>query len=175
MASCMRGRMIRYFPPACSQDGLTCTITDRGMIAADRPNSGVCQAAGSTASSGACARALSGTRIMPGAMVVQCDDAGNYMPVQCNGSVGSCWCVDSAGAEVAGSRKSSRNGDMVTPDECQAHTHGGAVAVAATAASNPSCWSGAYDAARCCAGKEGDASCWSGRYTFAFCCNGNGH
>jgi hypothetical protein len=43
------------------------------------------------------------------------------------------------------------------------------------ASGNPACWSGAYNAARCCAGTAGDASCWSGRYTFQFCCNGNGH
>jgi hypothetical protein len=45
----------------------------------------------------------------------------------------------------------------------------------ATSGTNPSCWSGAYTADRCCKGASGDASCWSGRYTFAFCCNGNGH
>jgi hypothetical protein len=42
---------------------------------------------------------------------------------------------------------------------------------------NPSCWSGAYTAARCCDtsnGLAGDATCWAGAYDFAFCCGG-GH
>jgi hypothetical protein len=40
---------------------------------------------------------------------------------------------------------------------------------------NPACWSGAYNADRCCKGASGDASSWSGRYTFQFSCKGNGH
>ena len=44
-----------------------------------------------------------------------------------------------------------------------------------TSGGNPACWSGAYNADRCCKGASGDAACWSGRYTFQFCCNGNGH
>lgn len=46
---------------------------------------------------------------------------------------------------------------------------------AAATGGNPVCWSGAYTAARCCAGAGGDRSCWSGEYTFSFCCGTSGH
>ena len=40
-------------------------------------------------------------------------------------------------------------------------------------AGNPACWSGAYNANRCCdvtKGPTGDASCWAGTFDFHFCC-----
>ena len=40
-------------------------------------------------------------------------------------------------------------------------------------AGNPVCWSGAFNAERCCdvaKGPTGDASCWSGTFDFSFCC-----
>jgi hypothetical protein len=39
----------------------------------------------------------------------------------------------------------------------------GDASASATPSGNAACWSGAYSAARCCAGAGGDASCWSGR------------
>uniref|UniRef100_A0AAZ1XCX3 Thyroglobulin type-1 domain-containing protein n=1 Tax=Oreochromis aureus TaxID=47969 RepID=A0AAZ1XCX3_OREAU len=34
----------------------------------------------------------------------QCDAEGQYLPQQCHGSTGYCWCVDSRGEERAGTR-----------------------------------------------------------------------
>uniref|UniRef100_A0A3B5Q4M3 Thyroglobulin type-1 domain-containing protein n=1 Tax=Xiphophorus maculatus TaxID=8083 RepID=A0A3B5Q4M3_XIPMA len=39
-----------------------------------------------------------------GAYVPQCDENGLYVPEQCHGSTGYCWCVDSRGQERAGTR-----------------------------------------------------------------------
>ncbi|XP_040888434.1 nidogen-2 isoform X2 [Toxotes jaculatrix] len=39
-----------------------------------------------------------------GAYVPQCDANGQYLPRQCHGSTGHCWCVDSQGQERAGTR-----------------------------------------------------------------------
>uniref|UniRef100_A0A8D0B1Y7 Nidogen 2 n=1 Tax=Sander lucioperca TaxID=283035 RepID=A0A8D0B1Y7_SANLU len=40
----------------------------------------------------------------PGAFIPQCDSDGRYQPLQCHGSTGHCWCVDSRGQERAGTR-----------------------------------------------------------------------
>ncbi|XP_076878383.1 thyroglobulin-like isoform X2 [Brachyhypopomus gauderio] len=37
-----------------------------------------------------------------GAFIPQCDADGNYKPLQCRGSTGYCWCVDSRGQQIAG-------------------------------------------------------------------------
>nr|XP_061802822.1 saxiphilin-like [Nerophis lumbriciformis] len=39
-----------------------------------------------------------------GVFVPQCDDNGHYIPKQCHGSTGHCWCVDSQGQERPGTR-----------------------------------------------------------------------
>ncbi|KAM4602144.1 nidogen-2 [Polymixia lowei] len=39
-----------------------------------------------------------------GAFIPQCDAEGQYRPLQCHGSTGHCWCVDSRGQERAGTR-----------------------------------------------------------------------
>ncbi|XP_042533773.1 nidogen-2 isoform X1 [Dipodomys spectabilis] len=36
--------------------------------------------------------------------IPQCDDQGNFLPLQCHGSTGFCWCVDSNGHEVPGTQ-----------------------------------------------------------------------
>ncbi|KAM6945358.1 LOW QUALITY PROTEIN: nidogen-2 [Aplochiton taeniatus] len=41
-----------------------------------------------------------------GAFVPQCDEQGQYRSLQCHGSTGHCWCVDSRGQERAGTRTS---------------------------------------------------------------------
>ncbi|XP_035984369.1 nidogen-2 isoform X6 [Fundulus heteroclitus] len=40
----------------------------------------------------------------PGAYVPECDENGQYLPQQCHGSTGHCWCVDNRGEERAGTR-----------------------------------------------------------------------
>ncbi|KFO29717.1 nidogen-2 [Fukomys damarensis] len=42
--------------------------------------------------------------VYPGSRVhiPQCDEQGNFLPLQCHGSAGFCWCVDSNGNEVPG-------------------------------------------------------------------------
>ncbi|XP_041834846.1 nidogen-2 isoform X3 [Melanotaenia boesemani] len=40
----------------------------------------------------------------PAAYVPQCDTEGQYIPLQCHGSTGHCWCVDESGQEQAGTR-----------------------------------------------------------------------
>uniref|UniRef100_A0A8C7FIV9 Nidogen 2 n=1 Tax=Oncorhynchus kisutch TaxID=8019 RepID=A0A8C7FIV9_ONCKI len=42
--------------------------------------------------------------LAPGAFVPQCDEQGQYRALQCHGSTGHCWCVDSRGQERAGTR-----------------------------------------------------------------------
>uniref|UniRef100_A0A3B4U5M5 Thyroglobulin type-1 domain-containing protein n=1 Tax=Seriola dumerili TaxID=41447 RepID=A0A3B4U5M5_SERDU len=39
-----------------------------------------------------------------GAFVPQCEEDGQYTPLQCHGSTGHCWCVDSNGEERRGTR-----------------------------------------------------------------------
>lgn len=36
--------------------------------------------------------------------IPQCDDQGNFVPLQCHGSTGFCWCVDRNGHEVPGTQ-----------------------------------------------------------------------
>uniref|UniRef100_A0A8C2WUR9 Thyroglobulin type-1 domain-containing protein n=1 Tax=Cyclopterus lumpus TaxID=8103 RepID=A0A8C2WUR9_CYCLU len=43
-------------------------------------------------------------RPVVGAYVPQCEDNGQYLPLQCHGSTGHCWCVDDRGQERAGTR-----------------------------------------------------------------------
>ncbi|KAM9334126.1 nidogen-2 [Symphorus nematophorus] len=54
-----------------------------------------------------------------GAYVPQCDANGQYIPLQCHGSSGHCWCVDSRGQERAGTRTSpgAPPTDCDKPDE----------------------------------------------------------
>ncbi|XP_041840567.1 galactose-specific lectin nattectin [Melanotaenia boesemani] len=55
-----------------------------------------------------------------GAFCPQCDDHGNFLPKQCSGSTGYCWCVDViTGEEIPNTR--SRPGVM--PVNCEMHEH----------------------------------------------------
>ncbi|XP_039649366.1 nidogen-2 isoform X5 [Perca fluviatilis] len=67
-----------------------------------------------------------------GAYVPQCDANGQYTPLQCHGSTGHCWCVDSRGQERAGTRTppGTQHKDCDRPDEperpkthCEHHRH----------------------------------------------------
>uniref|UniRef100_A0A7N5KIT0 Nidogen 1 n=1 Tax=Ailuropoda melanoleuca TaxID=9646 RepID=A0A7N5KIT0_AILME len=40
----------------------------------------------------------------PGLFVPECDEHGHYVPTQCHGSTGQCWCVDRDGRELEGTR-----------------------------------------------------------------------
>ncbi|XP_076838351.1 saxiphilin-like isoform X2 [Brachyhypopomus gauderio] len=40
-----------------------------------------------------------------GAFIPQCDEKGNYTPLQCHASTGYCWCVDSMGQKIEGTNK----------------------------------------------------------------------
>ncbi|XP_051775930.1 nidogen-2-like [Erpetoichthys calabaricus] len=39
-----------------------------------------------------------------GVYIPQCDEAGNYRPLQCHESTSHCWCVDAKGQERPGTR-----------------------------------------------------------------------
>ncbi|XP_068447054.1 nidogen-2 [Clinocottus analis] len=68
-----------------------------------------------------------------GAHVPQCDSDGQYLQLQCHGSTGHCWCVDSRGQERPGTRTPSgtQPKDCDKPDEperpkthCEHHRDG---------------------------------------------------
>ncbi|XP_043920340.1 saxiphilin-like [Protopterus annectens] len=42
---------------------------------------------------------------MPGAFIPQCDEMGNYLPMQCDGNTGYCWCVNKDGEKIVGSKR----------------------------------------------------------------------
>ncbi|XP_071972207.1 nidogen-2 isoform X1 [Engystomops pustulosus] len=46
-----------------------------------------------------------------GLFVPECDSEGNYLPVQCHGSTGHCWCVNKDGEEIEGTRKGPGRGE----------------------------------------------------------------
>uniref|UniRef100_A0A3B3XBZ8 Thyroglobulin type-1 domain-containing protein n=1 Tax=Poecilia mexicana TaxID=48701 RepID=A0A3B3XBZ8_9TELE len=50
-----------------------------------------------------------------GAYVPQCDENGLYVPKQCHGSSGYCWCVDSRGQE----RTATRTGPGLPSIDCR--------------------------------------------------------
>ncbi|KAM5168919.1 HLA class II histocompatibility antigen gamma chain isoform 1-T1 [Callospermophilus lateralis] len=47
--------------------------------------------------------------VHPGAFRPKCDENGNYMPLQCHGSIGYCWCVFPNGTEVPHTRSRGRH------------------------------------------------------------------
>ncbi|XP_078090061.1 uncharacterized protein nid2a [Mustelus asterias] len=47
---------------------------------------------------------LRGSQPLVGAYIPQCDEEGNFRPVQCHGSTGYCWCVNENGQEIPGTR-----------------------------------------------------------------------
>lgn len=53
---------------------------------------------------GAAGMADSQRPLPPGLFVPECDEHGYYVPTQCHGSTGYCWCVDRDGRELEGTR-----------------------------------------------------------------------
>ncbi|XP_048455802.1 uncharacterized protein nid2a isoform X1 [Rhincodon typus] len=47
---------------------------------------------------------LRGSQPLAGVYIPQCDEEGNFRPLQCHGSTGHCWCVDERGQEIRGTR-----------------------------------------------------------------------
>ncbi|XP_069831747.1 saxiphilin-like [Dendropsophus ebraccatus] len=47
---------------------------------------------------------VGGKTPLVGGFVPQCDEKGHYSPQQCHGSTGHCWCVNTNGEEIAGTR-----------------------------------------------------------------------
>lgn len=47
--------------------------------------------------------------------IPQCDEQGHFLPLQCHGSTGFCWCVDPDGHEVPGTRTPPGS----TPPNCR--------------------------------------------------------
>ncbi|XP_056108575.1 CD74 molecule, major histocompatibility complex, class II invariant chain a [Rhinichthys klamathensis goyatoka] len=47
-------------------------------------------------------------QVRPGYFKPQCDEQGNYKPMQCWHSTGYCWCVDTDGKEISGTRMRGR-------------------------------------------------------------------
>lgn len=47
--------------------------------------------------------------VHPGMFRPKCDEDGNYMPLQCYGSIGFCWCVFPNGTEVPHTRSRGRH------------------------------------------------------------------
>ncbi|XP_018410833.1 PREDICTED: saxiphilin-like [Nanorana parkeri] len=61
--------------------------------------------------------ALGGKRIAIGRYIPQCDEQGNYRPMQCHGSTGYCWCVNAIGEKIEGTNTPPGN----TQPTCQSH------------------------------------------------------
>ncbi|XP_038634628.1 uncharacterized protein nid2a isoform X4 [Scyliorhinus canicula] len=47
---------------------------------------------------------LRGSHILVGIHIPECDEEGNFRPLQCHSSTGHCWCVDERGEEIPGTR-----------------------------------------------------------------------
>ncbi|XP_078418707.1 uncharacterized protein nid2a isoform X5 [Cetorhinus maximus] len=53
---------------------------------------------------------LRGSEPIVGLYIPECDEEGNFRPLQCHGSTGYCWCVDERGQEISGTRTSPGTG-----------------------------------------------------------------
>lgn len=64
-------------------------------------------------------------------LVPQCMESGEYQPVQCDGALGQCWCVDLEGMEIYGTRQNGR------PLQCEWIVNSVTVHLYATASHKP--------------------------------------
>jgi hypothetical protein len=120
------GKAIRLAPPPPPpRNALGCTDpSDARYNPRATVDDGSCAAA-SGKQAGACTAQIRAAKKLRGAVKPQCDDNGGFMPVQCGTATrgSSCWCVDTAGAEIASHGAMSVphiQTDMVTPEECLA-------------------------------------------------------
>ncbi|XP_045679927.1 nidogen-2 [Phyllostomus hastatus] len=76
-------------PPGYHGDGLQCTPDTSGLKTCERQQ-----------------RDAQAQHAYPGARVhiPQCDEQGHFLPLQCHGGTGFCWCVSPDGHEVPGTR-----------------------------------------------------------------------
>ncbi|XP_075057131.1 thyroglobulin-like [Mixophyes fleayi] len=100
-----------YRPKQCHEStGVCwCVSTNGKEIAGTRNSPGQSPpTCGATESLTSCLkeRQLAGKKPLIGAYVPQCDGNGNYSPMQCHESTGMCWCVNTNGKEIAGTRNS---------------------------------------------------------------------
>ena len=64
---------------------------------------------GSSKQNGACSKALANSGHMMGGFRPRCASDGTYVPVQCRGSTGYCWCVNKkTGTRIPGTQKRGR-------------------------------------------------------------------
>ncbi|XP_069568834.1 nidogen-2 isoform X2 [Brachyistius frenatus] len=105
-----------------------------------------------------------------GAFVPQCDADGQYLPRQCHGSTGHCWCVDGSGQERAGTRTppGTTPRDCDRPDEperpkthCE-HHRDGAQAPGSLGAHVPQCDAAGQYMSLQCHGSSGHCWCVDG-------------
>ncbi|XP_069568837.1 nidogen-2 isoform X4 [Brachyistius frenatus] len=105
-----------------------------------------------------------------GAFVPECDESGQYTPLQCHGSTGHCWCVDGSGQERAGTRTppGTTPRDCDRPDEperpkthCE-HHRDGAQAPGSLGAHVPQCDAAGQYMSLQCHGSSGHCWCVDG-------------
>ncbi|TRY83859.1 hypothetical protein DNTS_030091 [Danionella cerebrum] len=91
--------------PGFHGDGFSCT-TDavEGKTACQRERESALSTTSSSSSGGFF---FFRPRPSVGHFIPVCDKFGGYEPTQCHASVGQCWCVDSNGREIPGSRSSA--------------------------------------------------------------------
>ncbi|XP_043926434.1 thyroglobulin-like [Protopterus annectens] len=101
-----------YKPMQCHDSTGFCWCVDRNgtkILGTEKQGLVSCEAHQKTK----CEQEASRVVLMLGAFVPQCDEKGDYLPKQCHGSTGHCWCVDRNGTRIAGTL---RHGDAT----CQA-------------------------------------------------------
>ncbi|KAI5618222.1 thyroglobulin precursor, partial [Silurus asotus] len=110
--------------PQCSEDGryrhvqcnrfgeCWCVNGDGSEIPGSRQNSSVVHCLTSCQLQRQTALLNKDTVLTP-----QCTKSGEYQPVQCDGALGQCWCVDLEGMEIYGTRQNGRPSQC--PGACQ--------------------------------------------------------
>ena len=106
-------------------DGTVCSSPDK--CGADLGQGGTASESLTGATSGACAVQVAAiANFRPGnPPPPQCDDLGDYLPVQCWAQSGECWCVDTMGVEIAGTRRMVVGAQVLDVATCAAIAHAG--------------------------------------------------